>query len=416
MRVLFLSNLYPPATNGGFEQWCQEIADGLHRRGHDVAVLTSQFGLERIPNNEPEWVHRQLYMEMEFASFLINGLRFFTSREAREVHNQECLRQLISDFKPDLCFVWGMWNLSWSLPALAELLLPGRVVYYMADYWPALPSQHQLYWQSPAKNWVTRVPKSLLRPVAQYLLEQENRPTLTFRRALFPSRYLQEEYTKQGIIIQASRVIYGAIDTRPFVQENGSERVRSKNHRLDLLYAGRLAPEKGIPTAIKAIQILVSQREIQDVHLSIAGSGERGYVNYVHELVQREGLEDYVSFLGPVAKEAMPGLYRQFDAFLFTSTWQEPFGRVLVEALASGVAVIGTMTGGATEIMVEGENALTFSPEDSAGLADQIQKLYENPGLISQLAENGRELAISKFDIARMIAEIDEFLQTVVAS
>jgi glycosyltransferase involved in cell wall biosynthesis len=109
----------------------------------------------------------------------------------------------------------------------------------------------------------------------------------------------------------------------------------------------------------------------------------------------------------------MPGLYRQFDAFLFTSTWQEPFGRVLVEALASGVAVIGTMTGGATEIMVEGENALTFSPEDSAGLADQIQKLYENPSLISQLAENGRELAISKFDISRMIAEIDEYLQTV---
>ena len=47
MRLLFLSNLYPPYDLGGFEQWCQEVALRLRLRGHAVQVLTSRYGLER---------------------------------------------------------------------------------------------------------------------------------------------------------------------------------------------------------------------------------------------------------------------------------------------------------------------------------------------------------------------------------
>ena len=46
MRILFLSNFYPPHAIGGYEQWCQEVADRLQARGHVVTVLTSRYGLQ----------------------------------------------------------------------------------------------------------------------------------------------------------------------------------------------------------------------------------------------------------------------------------------------------------------------------------------------------------------------------------
>lgn len=412
MRLLFLSNLYPPTSNGGYEQWCQEMADGLRARGHDVVVLTS--GNNQAPvQPDPAWVHRVLHMEMEFVS-LVHGLHFFTSRERREQANLECLEQQVRAFQPDLIFVWGMWNLPRSLPALAERLLPGRVVYYLADYWPILPSQHEFYWQAPAQSWFTRLPKSLLRPVALQILARRPQPSLEFARVIFPSTFLWDEMVRQGVKLREARVIYGAVDTRPFVQPNGS-RPMEEGQSLSLLYAGRLSPEKGIQTAIEALEGIVHQRKNRDVKLTIAGSGEQSFVAHLHQRVRDANLESWVTFLGSVPKTGMPDLYRRFDAVLFPSTWQEPFGRVLVEALASEVVVVGTATGGAAEILQESENGLTFAPGDAAGLADQIMRLLEQPALRRRLVENGRRTALEKFDLSRMIAEIEAFLSSVLS-
>jgi glycosyltransferase involved in cell wall biosynthesis len=181
---------------------------------------------------------------------------------------------------------------------------------------------------------------------------------------------------------------------------------------LALLYAGRLSPEKGIETAIEAISILIKNGN--QVRLSVVGGGESGYVQQLQERVQAAGLKDAIRFLGPVAKEEMPPLYRQFDAFLFPSVWQEPFGRVLVEAMASGLVVIGTATGGAGEILQDEETALVFAPGDAAGLAKQIMRVQQ-PGLRWRIAQNGRRAALGKFDMGRMITEIEALLNTILA-
>ena len=75
MRLLFLSNLYPPYGQGGYEEWCQEMATQLRARGHEIIVLTSRHALERADNNDPSWVRRELHLEMELVS-LRNGIQF----------------------------------------------------------------------------------------------------------------------------------------------------------------------------------------------------------------------------------------------------------------------------------------------------------------------------------------------------
>jgi len=121
-----------------------------------------------------------------------------------------------------------------------------------------------------------------------------------------------------------------------------------------------------------------------------------------------------VTFVPAQPKEALPALYQQADVFLFTSIWPEPFGRVIVEAMASGLVVIGAPVGGAAEILKANENALTFMSDDPSSLAQQLRKLSEAPVLYEQLTKAGRKTAVQQFDLQRMTNEIETYLQALI--
>jgi len=408
MRILFLTNFYPPASRGGYEQWCQEVAEGLRSRSDHVVVLTSKFGREQLKHPEPVWIRRELHLEMEIASPR-NILNFFVSRKTREKENIHQLRKIVEEFKPDFIMIWGMWNLHRSLPALAEKLMPGKTVYYMGDYWPTLPDQFEEYWKSPPRNFFASIPKLLLKPAAQAILSREKRQGLKFERMLFPSAFMEDEFKQKRIVLQHTKVIYGAIDTSPYLNLQ-----KKPNVVLSLLYVGRLTHGKGVHTAIEAVRVLVHEHDFKDLKLTIIGNGEPDYEASLHALVKQENIESLVTFLPAQPKEALPALYQQADIFLFTSIWSEPFGRVIVEAMASELAVVGAPVGGAAEILVEGKNALTFIPADPASLARQLLRLIESPAYRLQLAKAGRETALNKFDIQRMTTQIKTYLETLV--
>jgi glycosyltransferase involved in cell wall biosynthesis len=409
MRLLFLSNFYPPCGSGGYEQWCQEVAEQLRADGHEVVVLTSQHQRERAEATEPNWVRRVLHLEMEFAS-LRNGLQFFMARQAHEQANLTCLEQSIAEIQPDAVLIWGMWDLPRSLPVHVERLLPGRVAYYMGDYWPTLPSQYQLYWEAPARNWLTWLPKAVLGFIARRMLANIKMPVPAFEHVIFPSEFMRSELAQQGVQVQAAKVIYGGADTSLYLQPQGARSFDAQDS-ITLLYAGRLRPDKGTHVAIEALSKLVHQHKLTNIHLQIVGTGEAEYLAHLHTLVAQYQLGQYVTFLGGQPKAAMPRLYQQSDIFLFTSIWQEPFGRVLVEAMAAGTVVVGSATGGAAEILLEDVNGLTFAPGDADGLAAQVARLVASPALQQRLAATAQKMAVEKFDIRRMAQGIASYLR-----
>lgn len=413
MRLLFLSNFYPPYGQGGYEQWCQEIAEGLAGRGHEILVLTSRHGACGRTKSGNVIVSRELYLEMDLNSRR-NIVSFFSDRKPRIVANLSKTKQELSEFGPDAVVIWGMWNLPWALPALLEEYYPEHTIYYIGDYWPTLPSQHAFYWQAPGRHWITRLPKHLLRPIACQMLTLEKRPELELFRTIFPTAFLRDELQRRRVPLKETKIIYGAVDTRLFADHNGPSRP-SSGKRLSLLYVGRLEPDKGVHTAIEALSILVHQQRVKELTLTIVGAGSREYEEYLRKLAQQQTISQFVTFRGAQPKHILPNLYRQSDVLLFTSIWQEPFGRVLIEAMANGVLVVGSGSGGAAEILLDGENALVFAPGDAAGLASQIARLTQEPLLQRRLAENGRRTAIEKFDISRMTIEIEQYLQEIVA-
>ena len=205
MRILFLTNFYQ-VNAGGEEQSCQQVVEGLAQRGHTTLVLTSMHGTNNVPV-EAGGIHQALYLEMDLVP-LRHSITFFTKRKAREKHNLQVFENVLQHFDPDIIFIWGMWNLHNSLPALAEARYPHKVVYRFATYWPTLPSQHEVYWRIPGRNWYSRFPKWVLGQFALAMLGAEVRQhPLIYEHAICVSATTRDILVKAGIPISNAQIV-----------------------------------------------------------------------------------------------------------------------------------------------------------------------------------------------------------------
>ncbi|MFN0078825.1 MAG: glycosyltransferase, partial [Prosthecobacter sp.] len=126
MKILVLTNLYPPHYIGGYELRCAAITEALRSRGHDVRVLTSNHGSGQ---SEPP-VERSLRIHGYYGHPWL-GLR---KLKQLELHNNRTLRHAIATFQPDVVHVWCMGGLSKSFClTLQQLNVPA--VYDVSDHW-----------------------------------------------------------------------------------------------------------------------------------------------------------------------------------------------------------------------------------------------------------------------------------------
>jgi glycosyltransferase involved in cell wall biosynthesis len=407
MRILFLSNFYPPARPGGYTQWCHEVAERLAERGHTIGVLTSRHEIEKAPANEQN-IYRLLHLEGDLAYY--QPLHFFTQWKRQHRENLMILEHTVQDFAPDLIFVWGMWALSKALPAFAEQLLAGRVVYYLSDYWPSAVDMHTTYWHAPTRHKAMQAPKHVLSNVAISMLTKQGiHPDLKFAHVICVSARVRDLLVEAGLPVRHARIIHGGTDVERF------RGIRNRDYRsgqLKLLYAGQLVQHKGVHTAIEALASLVNKRKINQVTLTLVGSGHPGYEAFLRDLVKRERLQDFVSFHESVSKDQMPAIFQQSDVLIFPSIYEEPLARITQEAMASGLVVIGTTTGGTREILRDGETGLTFAPEDTEGLAEQVTRLIADPDLGCRLAQAGRQTVLENFTLDKMVKEIEVYLMS----
>jgi glycogen synthase len=415
MRILFLSNFYPPHGYGGEEVSCQQVVEGLRQRRHATLVLTSLPRQGSLPL-EADGLHQSLYLEMDLVPWR-HGLIFFTQRKAREQHDLECLEDALEQFKPDVIFIWGMWNLPRSLAALAETKCPGRVVYRFASYWPTLRSQHEYYWRAPGRKWYSQLAKKTVGQVALAMLARENHtPLLAFEHAICVSAATRTRLVEAGIPIAHARVIHTGIDARGYLNDAAEPRPGPAGRPLRLLYAGRLVADKGVDTAIQALEMLVRDQSVPPATLGVVGSGLADYESALRQQVTQAGLSNHVTFLGRVPAEEMPRLLQQFDVLLLPSRWVEPFSRMLLEGMSAGLVVVATPTGGTVEIVRDGQNGLLFAPGNAEDLAEKLARLANDPALLARLAEAGRRTVSEAFSLTKMLDEYERFLHEVVAA
>jgi len=407
MRILFISNFYPPHDLGGWEQNCQEIAQRLGARGHACHVLTSRHGVHGQAPPEAS-VTRALHLQADIHYY--RPLDFFLRRPWQERANLRALRDALDIFQPDMVFVWGMWNLSPCVAYWAEQWMLGRVAYAVAGYWPMQPDMHEAYWQQPARRgWV----RALMGPARRLALrmsakERASHP-LALTQVACVSEFVRRKLDEAGALPHGARVIYNGIDPRPFL-EAAAQRTPSPD-LLRLVYTGGLVTHKGVHTAIEALGLLERRGQAAGLQLAIVGGGHPDYEAHLKQRVAELGMGDRVTFRGRVPRNEIAGILAGHDVFLFTSVYEEPIARSVMEAMAAGLAVIGTAVGGQSEMLQDQPNALIFPPEDADALAACILRLRRDPDLRAQLAEASRRTVLERFTLERMVDDIEAWLR-----
>ena len=184
---------------------------------------------------------------------------------------------------------------------------------------------------------------------------------------------------------QAVGIIHNGIDITDFVPK--PER-RPVDRIIITTGASRITDRKGIDYLIRAIKILSSK--YPNIHLKAMGDGNAK--TNLENLAKELGLEKKVEFIGRISRENTAPYYQEASIFVLPS-FNEGMSNAMLEALASGLPLIATNTGGTSELVEEGINGLVIKMKDSQDLADKIEILMKDEDLRKRMGEASRKKA-----------------------
>ncbi len=162
--------------------------------------------------------------------------------------------------------------------------------------------------------------------------------------------------------------------------------------------AANVQPWKGQDVVLRAMAIVA--REFPDVHCVFAGGVVRGaewYRESLEEFVRARGLGERVRFLGH--RTDVPDLVNAFDVAVHASVTPEPFGRVLIEAMALGKPVVASAAGGVLEIVDDGRSGLLVAPGDHESMAAALRRLLGDAALRGTMGAEGARQARDRFSV-----------------
>jgi glycosyltransferase involved in cell wall biosynthesis len=168
----------------------------------------------------------------------------------------------------------------------------------------------------------------------------------------------------------------------------GANRDWSERAELRVLCVGRLISRKGVQHLIRAVAAMRPVR--RPVSLTIVGSGP--LQSELEALAKSLGVHR-IRFAGFVDQDELPAYYAAADVFVLP-TLEDPFGMVLLEAAASGLALVASEHAGATlDFVKHGESGLTCDPRDEHALSEHIAALADSPSLVRDLGSAAYQLA-----------------------
>ncbi len=413
MKILVVSDLYPPFYIGGYEINCKDAVEALIQRGHQVTVLTSTWGVKKksIQDNiyrllEIDTTHLRERSPKE--SLISSGahIRYLQIRRIMvSQRNYSITRKIIEQIQPDVVYLWHLGSITIS-PALSAKDLGIPSFFRIEDY--SLARIKQL---TDDKNASTT--RKWYRSIVFGKGEIENLKSGNF---LFISQSLKNYYIKAGFSTSVMDVVPSGLSAS-FLHDP-SHRPNSpfsfKEGKIRLVFAGRIQPEKGPDIAVEAVAQLQKTRPNTTIYLDIIGKGNSGFEESLKMLSNRLGISDRVNFLGKLQPEDVLRLFQQYDALLFTSRWREPFGRVIIEAMAQGLPVIAANNGAAPEIISDGENGLLIPPDSPEALANAINSLLMAPDLAIKISRNAFDTIRSCFTLEKITLRVEEYISQVV--
>ncbi|MFC0408644.1 glycosyltransferase family 4 protein [Roseomonas elaeocarpi] len=437
MKILFVSNLYPPNVVGGYERLCFEVASAMAEAGHEVTVLTSSFG-GKVADYPRQTVLRTLRL-MVGENIYSPWTGTEADRDALNAGNVAALDAALDQARPDVIFAW---NLFFLHPVfLGALEATGRpVVMMLTDNWlinmregqwmgeffrdhvfgdkpfdPAQPAE-----PAPVRPAPTGV-KAWLRALLHPAPSPSHPPPVREPRhrlgasAIFGAEFMRDLHHAAGFRFRREVVVHNGVHQSPRPAAEYRDRTSTvQPGELRLLFAGRLVDLKGADTAVDALAQLdreaLRRAGIERVRLTLLGdTQDENYLRLLNDRIAASPFAHEIERREPVAHDALFALFQDHDVYLFPSLY-EPFSLTLIHALAEGIPTIASRAGGNTEIVRDNETGLLFRKGDAADLARAINRMGADGALRQRLMLRGQAVA-AEFTFARMIGQMEEALR-----
>ncbi len=367
MKILFLSDDFPPSSFGGAGISTYELALGVKRVGHEVYVVTTC----RKPGGEGESALDGLTV------FKIQSDYEEKWRAYRSLYNRKVVKKLekiLREVKPDVVHANNIhYHLSYHSLKLSKKHAKTVILTFrdtMAFTYGKLETKKYLNSLDPQISWVDNLRQAQKRwnPFRNIIIKKYLRYP---DKLVCVSEALREALEVNGI--PNVKAIHTGLDLSQYGESSGS-------NRKIVFFAGRLSKAKGsqvIEEAMRGVSHIIPEAK-----LITAGTGAK-WLN----------------------REEMKEAYLDSSVVLAPSLYLDPFPRTVIEGMALGKAVITSHYGGASEAVVDGETGHIVNPFNIGELRDRIVDLLQNPDKAYRLGKAGRARIEKKFNLEDKVKE-----------
>jgi glycosyltransferase involved in cell wall biosynthesis len=410
VKVLVVSNLYPPIADGGYEMRCAGIVEHLQNR-HEVQVLTSDHRADEAP--AANGVARTL-------PFLVPGPSVTPKAPLLTATAIQAMRRALRGFKPDIVYCFSLNRVPQAV--LLEAMDTGTpCALDMGDYW-----LDRFALDDPFLRWLptlpTAGPYSKASGRARVLAAPWRRTVMAINRAhpslrvrlpprhtriaiKWVSRFLQDathvpdwmDVVHQAVVLPATRHSARFTDL-----------VRAPESTGKVLYMGRVAEDKGAFVAVDALAAMLASG-LSTARLVFAGPCDPGFEAQLKQHARDRAAGEHVTFLGSIDSDGLAKELATADALLVPSVWDEPAGNVCLEGMLARVPIVAAHVGGIPEILREDVDALLFSRGDAAGAASALLACQNDPVSAQTRVDAAAQRAAS-LSYARHVCASEEFL------
>jgi len=236
--------------------------------------------------------------------------------------------------------------------------------------------------------------------------------------AISVSDAVREDLKEKGAVFKKNVVIYDALPEEYLAARNGSgqnaeDQSLSSTPKIGII--GNIKPWKGQKVVIEALPPLV--RKYPGIKCLIVGEASADWHDYREELdalISRHGLQENVVFTG--YRKNICDIMNSLDVVVHASISPEPFGMVVIEAMALGKPVISTNFGGPKEIIEQGVTGILISPDDPSELARVLEHLFENWPEAQQMGKRAREHVKQHFTVEENVSKTEAVYEVVISS
>jgi glycogen synthase len=394
VRVLTVGSLYPPHHFGGYEIVWESAVEYLRARGHDVRVLTTDTRTPSPDAQDEHDVHRELRWPWPLKDGWFPQLSL---RDRYDIarHNHRTLSRHLDDFRPEVVSWWAMGGLTLGLLETVRRRHLPAVAFVHAEW---------LDYGRLADGWMHtfRGRRSRLVPLVALLTRMPVEPDLAeAARYVFVSEHTRQHALSLGLGLRDTGIAHSGIHS------DFLDPAPDAAWQWRLLYVGRLDPNKGVDTAVEAMQHLPSE-----ARLELIGGWDADEEARLRALASDAGVSERVHFAGQRGRAEIVEAYGRADAVVFPVRWEEPWGLVPLEAMGRGRPVVATGRGGSGEYLLDEHNCLLFDAGDAEALAAALRRLGSDESLRARLRRGGLETA-PKYTEAVFNAAVEEELTSI---